>query len=857
METLEVQAKDFLVKWVNAPENSSIKWQVKSLKKSINFAIYQKNETLSVAEDSSTETLPVRPNIDGTKPSSPLDSSVASSANGSRLRSTSVASVNTISRLSTFRGRSRSSTFSTSLNNSGLTLVKDYHKLIPDELVRGVYKTDKGGTFAFVFDNTFSKTTGKKVFFSAKLTGNEVLIYPRQQVSEKSLSSSSGADNLDGVLDDTTANVLWPKDGELMQGILYKKRRKKLQGFTKRFFILNFKYGTLSYFKSNDNKLRGQMPITEAIVSADSKSNRIFIDSGMEVWNLRAMNSNDFKAWVNAFSVIKKRSMPISESNKSPLAKAKDLGLTEQLRELEIKVKSILLNFPAKSSESLKTDIQGISFKISDLLNQLISSDVTSIISENEFFDANENLEGNGFGIVLMTDVPQTKQTRSDDESMGENDLVSEKSSSDSEADSEEAPAPTTTVSDNGSTIDAESDSNDLYPLPILPIERDFDIPICDHYPPSLLSFVRKNVGKDLSSLSMPVDMNEPITILQKYAEVLEYSDLIDNALQGDYPENSGELILRIGAFSISYLAAMRMKVRSTRKPFNPLLGETYELVREDKGFRMLCEKVSHRPPVFAMHAESEDWTFSFSPSPSQKFWGKTSEFYTSGNAKLTIRKTGEVFTWSQPTLVLKNIIAGEKFTEPSTSVTVKSSSGQRAVIEFAKGGMFSGRSEDLTIKAFDSSKKPLPYSVSGKWTESMTLKTNSTEKSIWTAGDLLPDSEKKFGFTKYAGTLNKITSIEKGHLPHTDSRFRPDMHAYEMGNVTSAETLKQKVEEGQRSRRKKYEDSGELYQPSFFKQIGGDPEKPDTGEWIYKTGSLSYWERRKARKWDDLPELW
>ena len=37
--------------------------------------------------------------------------------------------------------------------------------------------------------------------------------------------------------------------------------------------------------------------------------------------------------------------------------------------------------------------------------------------------------------------------------------------------------------------------------------------------------------------------------------------------------------------------AYQTMKIRK-RKPFNPMLGETYELVMEN--FRFVCEKVSH-----------------------------------------------------------------------------------------------------------------------------------------------------------------------------------------------------------------------------------------------------------------------
>ncbi|KAM9887541.1 hypothetical protein OXX69_013296, partial [Metschnikowia pulcherrima] len=169
METLEVQAKDFLVKWVNAPENSSIKWQVKSLKKSVNFAIYQKVDSIP----SSSETELQKGDTEGPGFESASASGASTPMLPSRLRSTSVTSITPVSRSNTFKNRSRSSTFSSSLSNSGLTLVKDYHKLLPDELMRGIYKTDKGGTFAFIFDNTFSKTTGKKIFFSAKLTTDE------------------------------------------------------------------------------------------------------------------------------------------------------------------------------------------------------------------------------------------------------------------------------------------------------------------------------------------------------------------------------------------------------------------------------------------------------------------------------------------------------------------------------------------------------------------------------------------------------------------------------------------------------------------------------------------------------------
>ena len=392
-----------------------------------------------------------------------------------------------------------------------------------------------------------------------------------------------------------------------------------------------------------------------------------------------------------------------------------------------------------------------------------------------------------------------------------------------------------------------------LYPLPHAPIKRDSEIPVCNHTPPSVLEFVRKNFWKDSSTIATPVEMNEPVTILQRYSEMIEYCDLINKAMHPNITPESGEKILRIASFAISFMSSVRCKERTNRKPFNPLLGETFELVREDFGIRLVGEKVSHRPLVVAFLVESEHWTLSYTLAPLLKFGGKSAEIITKGLAKLTIKETGEVFSWAQPNTLLKNIIAGEKYSEPSSTMTVKSSTGYKAVVEFAKGGMFSGRSEDLTIKAYGPAKNELPYTVSGKWTESLTLKTNTTEKLIWHCGDLLSNPNKKFGFTTFTGTLNKITEIEKGMLPHTDSRLRPDMKVYENGDVAQAEILKGELEEGQRQRRKELETIDQPHVPTFFKNT----EEDGSGDWVYITGEKSYWNRRKNQDWDDLVKLW
>ena len=81
-----------------------------------------------------------------------------------------------------------------------------------------------------------------------------------------------------------------------------------------------------------------------------------------------------------------------------------------------------------------------------------------------------------------------------------------------------------------------------------------------------------------------------------------------------------------VTAFAISSFSNSRAKERAIRKPFNPLLGETFELLRSDAevpggGYRLLVEKVCHRPVRLAMQADSSNgsWSFAQSPAPSPK----------------------------------------------------------------------------------------------------------------------------------------------------------------------------------------------------------------------------------------------
>lgn len=116
-----------------------------------------------------------------------------------------------------------------------------------------------------------------------------------------------------------------------------------------------------------------------------------------------------------------------------------------------------------------------------------------------------------------------------------------------------------------------------------------------------------------------------------------------------------------MAAYAVSALSSNWLRMN---KPFNPLLGETYELIREDMGIRMISEQVSHHPPVSAYHVESKHFELHGSCHPKLKFWGKSVEIKPEGMITLKLNKHDEVYTWKSVNCCVHNVIVGRLWFE-------------------------------------------------------------------------------------------------------------------------------------------------------------------------------------------------
>jgi hypothetical protein len=304
--------------------------------------------------------------------------------------------------------------------------------------------------------------------------------------------------------------------------------------------------------------------------------------------------------------------------------------------------------------------------------------------------------------------------------------------------------------------------------------------------PGSALAVFRKNVGKDLSTIAMPISMNEPLNMLQRACEELEYCDLLAKA---STCTDALERLMYVTAFSISTYCSTQF--RTGRKPFNPMMTETYENIRPDLGFRFVSEKVSHNPLIIAAHAEAKEFKYWQSTEIKSKFWGKSMEFMTQGTFHVTLAGHDDHFTFFKPSSWMKNMIAGEKYLEHAGECKVTNkTTGDYAVVTFKEGtggGLFGAptKRDDVVAVLYDKDGKK-KRRVVGKWSESLAEEVNMDKRQLsvlWSAhAPGIDQPEKYFGFTKFATELNEVTEIEKQKMPITDTRLRPDQRLYEEG---------------------------------------------------------------------------
>lgn len=571
-------------------------------------------------------------------------------------------------------------------------------------------------------------------------------------------------------------------EGELKKWTNYVTRWKK------RYFEL--RSGILQYSKTKDGKRKGTIYMSTTEIKIGKNRCRIYLDTGTSKIELKAADQKEASKW-----------------------------FTAMLQEKEaMQNRTSQLEFPRERVESVPELIEAINYTkrlwtIHKVMEEKFASIPHGIRSQiQEFMDCASEFKNLALDALNILEEERKKNNEDG-----------------SEDDFQDAKSHVTDFFEEIKVQELEIPYRSK-----LPVSRNPNQKI------NIWKIIKDTIGKDLSKIAVPVYFNEPLSFLQRFTEDLSYySILIKAAAQEDrYLRHALVACFTVSGYADSY--------KRTMKPFNPLLGETFEL--EKDGFRAISEQVCHHPPISAIHCDHPDFTFYASSKVITSFKGTYMKVKPTGKFHLILNKFGDHFVWEKPYTNVNNIILGSINVDHHGTIEVKNITTEDvAHITLKKKGWFNKDIHVVSGNIMDSSSGEAKYTIEGHWSSSLKVINEETKEEImaYTSNKPLPDYEYSYFFSEFAMQLNLPPEFFP-NLPRTDSRFRPDQRALENADLELAGNEKHRVEEKQRTVRKIREEKGEEWKPMWF-YIN------DEGDWVYKGG---YWQAKQYGNFEGIPDI-
>ena len=352
---------------------------------------------------------------------------------------------------------------------------------------------------------------------------------------------------------------------------------------------------------------------------------------------------------------------------------------------------------------------------------------------------------------------------------------------------------------------------------------------------------------------SLPILYNEPISMLQKQCEKFYYSNLLKEA--------SNEKInkeLKI-CYLIGFICGeLSLNINRYLKPFNPILGETFEFFDNERQFRYFSEQVSHNPVITAYMCESKDFVYfgDTRMKSSFKVFKGALEILFTNKTHILFKNTQDKFVFNKPKVYLSGIINGIPKYDYEGEVVIEyvNNNKIRGVVNFYEGK--NKKNNEVSVDGIIYNDSKIIYRIKGNWNERIYYFCEGKENEeidIWKINKdelYLNNTFKNYNLPSYSLNLNYINDDLKNILPKSDSRLRPDQREYELGNIDEAIKLRQIIEDNQRSRHKQFEEKKIVYEPFYFNNIFNDNSNDFV--YVYKGG---YFEDRSENKYRNEKE--
>ncbi|XP_032596192.1 oxysterol-binding protein-related protein 8 isoform X3 [Drosophila grimshawi] len=348
----------------------------------------------------------------------------------------------------------------------------------------------------------------------------------------------------------------------------------------------------------------------------------------------------------------------------------------------------------------------------------------------------------------------------------------------------------------------------------------------------SLIWCIVKQVrpGMDLSKVVLPTFILEPRSFLDKLSDSYYHADLLSRAVHEDDAFTRMKMIVQW------YLSGFYKKPKGLKKPYNPILGETFRCYWEHPGGSRtfyIAEQVSHHPPVSAFYVTNREDGFSITCSilAKSKFYGNSTSAVLEGAATMTLLPRGECYTASTPYAHCKGILMGTLSMELGGKINIEcENTGYKTELEFKLKPFLGGADATNVVVGKIKLGKETLATISGHWDKECRIKDMKTgEETLLFKADAEMRSKR---LTRYLVPMEKQLPTESERL------WRLVSEAIANEDQIAATAEKTVLEENQRAAAKDRAENDKVHIPTLF-------EQDSYGQWIYKYADLRPWDTR------------
>ncbi|CAH0731130.1 unnamed protein product, partial [Brenthis ino] len=246
----------------------------------------------------------------------------------------------------------------------------------------------------------------------------------------------------------------------------------------------------------------------------------------------------------------------------------------------------------------------------------------------------------------------------------------------------------------------------------------------------SLLWFLLKQVrpGMDLSKVVLPTFILEPRSFLDKLSDNYYHADLLAQAQTMEDPYQRFKGVLKW------YLSGLYRKPKGLKKPYNPVLGETFRCCwrhRNNESYTYyIAEQVSHHPPVSAFYISNrkEGFVIEGSLLARSKFYGNSTSAILEGCARIHLLNWGETYITTAPYAHCKGIVIGTLSMELGGKVhVICQETGYQADVEFKLRSFLGGADQTNAISGRIKRGKDTVATIEGYWDGKIDIKDKKT----------------------------------------------------------------------------------------------------------------------------------